>query len=125
MSMAPAVAVAGENLLSVGLAVLLMVAGILTMRQSPKARRLHYYFAWAKIPLSLLGGAAYGWMMMQFMTPLMSASGTPAPLNPWLFFWIYAAFPVVLGCAYPIGLLIALRSRSVRAYYNSIVAPAE
>jgi hypothetical protein len=35
-------------------------------------------------------------------------------------FWTWAVGSAAVGCAYPIGLLFALRSKQVRAYYNSI-----
>jgi hypothetical protein len=37
-----------------------------------------------------------------------------------MLFAMYAGFVTLLGIGYPIGLLIALRSKIVRGYYHSI-----
>ncbi len=108
-----------EAALSVLLAVLLLVAGILVFRRSPLSLRLHRIYAWVKIPLAVAGGIGIGWMYSSFLgafTP-RAAQGQSAASAV---FWIYGVGAAVLSAAYPVGLLIALRSRQVRAYYNSI-----
>jgi len=101
---------------SLVLAVILLVAGIGALRHSRGSLDLHKFYGWAKIPISILGGIAYGWTMSQMLSSL--PFGTPSGS---LLFCMYAVFMAVLGCSYPIGLLIALRTETVRGYYNSIV----
>jgi hypothetical protein len=108
-----------EAAVSVLLAVLLLVAGILVFRRSPVSLRLHRIYAWAKLPAALAGAVGVGWMYSSFVgafTP-RAAQGQSAES---VVFWMWAVGAAVLSCAYPVGLLIALRSRQVRAYYNSI-----
>lgn len=99
-----------ERLLSLGLAVYLFVIGILVLRQSPRGRRLHHVYAFAKIPLALVGGWATWKLWMSFF----SGFGPGSIATAWTP-WIVAV--TVLACAYPIALLIVLRSRTVREYY--------
>jgi hypothetical protein len=99
------------------LAVMLLVAGIGALRHSRGSLRLHQFYGWAKIPVAILGGIAYGWMMSQMLTSLPGFGAS----NGKAIFAMYAVFMAALGCAYPIGLLITLRTRTVRGYYNSIV----
>jgi hypothetical protein len=108
-----------DAVLSVLLAVLLLVAGILVFRRSPASRRLHRIYAWAKLPLALAGAVGVGWMFDSFMTAF-APRPPPGQPGPSMMFWTWTIGATVLSCAYSIGLLIALRSRTVRAYYNSI-----
>ena len=78
---------------------------------------MHQIYGWAKIPLCIVGGIAYGWLLSDFVTSLPGFGLG----NGRMLFGMYAGFITVLGIAYPIGLLIALRSRIVRGYYHSIV----
>jgi hypothetical protein len=108
-----------EAVLSVLLAVLLLVAGILVFRRSPVSLRLHRIYAWTKLPLAVAGALGIGWMYGSFLSAF---TPRPAPGQSSLsaVFWTWAIGAIALSCGYPIGLLIALRSRQVRAYYNSI-----
>jgi hypothetical protein len=103
-----------------GLAVYLLVCGILTLRQSARARRLHLVYAFIKIPLSITAGVASAWVMRDMMSGFAGAAGAP-PLQVTLF---TGFVPVLLGCAYPVALLIALNLRWVREYYNASARPA-
>jgi len=107
-----------DGVLSFALAILLLVAGIATLRHSRRSLRMHQIYGWAKIPLCIVGGIAYGWVLSDFVTGMPGAglAGSGRML-----FVMYSGFIAVLGIAYPIGLLIALRSRVVRGYYHSIV----
>jgi hypothetical protein len=106
-----------DGVARLGLAVLLLIAGIAALRNSRRAFPMHKIYGWAKIPLSILGGIAYAWLMSQLITSM--AGPALAATNRVLL--VYVALYAALGCAYPIGLLIALRTRSVRGYYNSII----
>jgi len=105
--------------LGVALAIYLLVIGILVFRGSPNGARQHMAYAWLKIGQCLLGGAAALWLWAGFMT---SAGGGAGALSAVL--GIFVVLPALVGLAYPIGLLIALRSASVRAYYEGARARA-
>lgn len=110
-----------DALLSLVLAVLLLVAGIMVLSQSPRALRLHQFYAWAKIPVAILGGIGMAWLYSSMMTAFTpgGAPAVPGMNSVWI---IWAAVMALISCAYPVALLITLRTRTVRAYYNSIVA---
>jgi hypothetical protein len=101
------------------LAVLLLVAGLLVFRRSPASRRLHRIYAWVKIPVALAGAVGIGWMYGSLVGAFTAMPGQGQPAAT-MVFWMYTIGAAVLGCAYPVGLLFALRSSQVRAYYNSI-----
>lgn len=103
------------SLASMALAVYLLVCGIVTLRQSPRGRRLHLIYACIAIPLVVTFGIASAQAARDWATGI---AGVPAlaPLStgPSLFSGVV---PTVLGCAYPVALLIALNLKSVREYY--------
>jgi hypothetical protein len=108
-------------LANLGLAVYLLVIGIMTLRQHPLGGRLHAIYAWMKIPAAVVGGLAVGWMVHGVFSGMAStmppaAGGPPAEM-------IAAGYAVTLaglGLIYPIALLIALRTRTIREYYASV-----
>lgn len=112
----PFLASAAESVLAIGLAILLMVAGIQTVRQAPSGRRLHLIWAWVKIPEAILGWAAWGWMYSEWMSGMIGAF--PARSASIVGFWIAAAGLALVSLIYPISLLIVFRTRQVRDYYN-------
>lgn len=117
-------AVVLDALASAALAVLLIVASIVVLRGSFLAPRLMRIYAWAKIPLALLGGAALAWMGYEFYMgmsgmPGMAAQATTAGAYG---YFIVGLTMAAIGMAFPIGVLIAMRSRTVNSYFNSVVA---
>jgi hypothetical protein len=105
--------IAAECLASLALAILLLVAGILVLRQSNRGRWLHLVYAWLKIPVAVVGGLGVWWFFSSFIT---SRGGPPGSL---VGFVIMSLIMIGVSVAYPIGLLIALRTRAVREYYAS------
>lgn len=107
-----------EGLVSVGMAVFLLIICI-GLKGEPR-RRLKPLVGWSagKIALSILGAMAVGWMTASFLnnsiTPRASSSSGPAALT-------IAAVVAVVGCAYPVVVLLIARSRGVREYYNPTI----
>ncbi len=101
-----------DGVASFALAVLLLLAGIAALRHSRRSLRMHQIYGWAKLPLAILGSITYCWVLTDFMTGM---PGT-AMGNTRMLFGMYSGFLAALSIAYPIGLLIALRSRIVRGY---------
>jgi hypothetical protein len=109
-----------ESALSLALAVYLLVAGILVFRSSFKSPRLLRIYALAKIPLALVGVVAIVWLIHRGSTLAAAASGggsgagfsfrTLIPVGIWF----------AVSVAYAVGVLICLRTRRVRAFFNSV-----
>ena len=99
------------------LAIYLLVIGILMLRQHPRAGRLHKIYAAIKIPLAIVAGIAWPVFWASFST--MGAGTTTAPtFTPALI--TACVIAVLVGCAYPIALLIAFRTRTAREYYAAV-----
>ena len=118
MGILPAIALMigeGAELLLSGV---LLTAGILAIRGSRKARSWHRGWAWARIGVGVLASAAYGWWMWSLFAGVSAIDPTGPPANA--IGWIAAAtagFYLLLAWAYPIAVLIVLRTRRVREFY--------
>jgi hypothetical protein len=100
-----------SSFLGILLAAYLLTIGILTLRGSPRGGRLHWIYAWLKIALAICGG-------ISIVVAFNAVTGA-APSNIFLAPAIIGGiFSAAIGVIYPIGLLIALRSRTLRAYYE-------
>src|SRR5688500_744966 len=105
--------------LGLALAIYLLVIGILMLRQHPRAGRLHKIYAAIKIPLAIAAGIAWPvfWMSITTMGTGTGTTNTPT-FTPGLITACVVA--VLVGCAYPIALLIAFRTRAAREYYATV-----
>jgi hypothetical protein len=113
-----------EGVLSAALAIYLIVVGVVVLRGSFAGARLLRIYAWIKIPLAILAGLGVGTLMYQFYSGMSSMPGFAAA-SASSFAPMGIGYGIVLGAlglAFPIGVLIALRSRTVRGYFNAIVA---
>jgi hypothetical protein len=111
-----------EAILSAALAIYLIVVGIIVLRGSFHAPRLLRIYGWTKIVLAIVAGVGIGTMMYQFysgMSNMPGVAGSGASLGP--IGAIYGIVLGLLGLAFPIGVLIALRSRTVQSYFNAVV----
>lgn len=101
--------------LSLALAVYLLVIGILMLRQHPRAGRLHKVYAGLKIPVAIAGGIAWA----AFWNSIVSGgAGSGARFGAAM--TSVAVIAIVVGCAYPVAVLIALRARAVREYFATV-----
>lgn len=80
--------------INLALALLLFVAAVLLLGSKPRGVQLHRLYVLMQIPASIVGWLAFMWMLGQ------SPVGILLP---------YAAIPGLLGCAYPLLLLMVLR----------------
>lgn len=113
--------VIAEAVASVALAIYLLVVGIVVLRGTFTAPRLLRIYCGIKIPLGLIAGIGTGWLGAQFMRSVTSMS--PAGSAPGNFiFIIWGSVLGLIGLAFPVALLIALRTRTVRNYYNTVLA---
>jgi hypothetical protein len=115
--------VMAASVASFALAVVLLIGAVLLLRGLPSGRRLLFTWAWLRIPVAATTAVAFWWMASTFYDAVADYTGTSgmrpaaAPrtliLEPW--------HPVAAGLlaqVYPLALLIALRSRMVREYFN-------
>jgi hypothetical protein len=107
-------AMAVTAVLSLALAVYLLVCGILTLRQSQRARRQHLIYVALKLPVAVAGAVAAALVNHDIKASVTPAGGA-APT--WTFSLFTGGVPLVLGCAYPLALLIALNLKQVKDYY--------
>ena len=98
------------------LAIYLLIIGILMLRQHPRAGRLHKIYAAIKIPLAIAAGLAWPIFWMS-INPAGTATGS-SPMSAALI--TGCVITILVGIAYPIFVLIALRTRGVREYYAAV-----
>jgi hypothetical protein len=113
-----------EGIASVGLAIYLLIVGIVVLRGSFAAPRMLKIYAWIKIPLALIAGvglAMFGYALADAIlsSPALGIGGPNAGSTK-LGFALGGAAAIVFGLAFPVGLLLALRSKSVSEFYNTV-----
>jgi hypothetical protein len=118
----PAALMILEAFCSVGVAIYLLIVGIFVFRSSLRSPQLLRIYACVKIPLALAAGVVVAWMGYEFMTAVTrSMPGGNAAAGPGIgYASIWAAVLTLLGLAFPVGLLIALRSRTAREFFNAV-----
>ena len=112
-----------ESVASGALAIFLIVAGVLTLRQPLGGRRLHWTYVAIKVPLAILAILAWAWLaygLNKGMNTLALLAASPGPETFIGMFWFVALVLGTGGLAYPIALVFALRSRAANEYYNMI-----
>lgn len=112
-----------EALASIGLAIYLLIVGIMVLRASFSSPRLLRIYAWIKIPLAIVAGfglTRFGYALSNAFAnnPVMGMNASSG--SPEAGYIIAGVAATLFGLALPIGLLIALRSKTVRDYYNSV-----
>lgn len=113
-----------EALLSAALAVFLIVAGAMTLRDSFAARRLHWIYVWIKIPLAIVAVLAWAWLLhglyagMDMMALVRGSAALPTSFVSVLLF--VALSLGIAGLVYPVALIFALRSKAANDYYNMV-----
>jgi hypothetical protein len=113
-----------ESVLGLGLAVYLLVIGILVFRHSRGGKRQHWWYVWIKLPLVALGAVAW-WKGMVALVIQTSRATTPQQAAQAVDgLAVMAIVVAVIVAAYPIGLLFALNARSVRDHYAGVRDPA-
>jgi hypothetical protein len=116
ISLAAVTLVITEGIISVLLSIYLLIIGILTLRQTPRARRLHIIYALLKIPLAITCGIGWCWLIGGFFN-WMPNNGAAAPVTG--IRAMLLCFVTVAAIIYPIGLLIAFATPKVKSYYDT------
>lgn len=103
----------GESIAALLLAAFLLVAGILVLRNSPRSQAFLWAYAIVKLPMALLGGVAFAWVMGDVVSGISRASGGTSIERMTGF----AVFIGAAGAIYPVALMITLSTPTVREYF--------
>ena len=106
-----------EGVVSGALAVFLLIISIRLLRRPRQSLRPFRLFANAKLVTGVWAGLAIGWLTLSFLTSSLRGS-TPAP-NAVPTAASLGLLVAIIGVLYPVALLIIMRLRSVRDYYES------
>jgi len=101
--------------LSAALAIYLLVVGILVLRQHPRGRMLQTIFAILKIPLAIVCAIGWLWAITDHYTTGYGAVASPGTQFAVAQLWMVVF--LVAGLAYPIAVLVVMRSRTIKDYY--------
>ena len=97
---------------SIAAGLLLLVVMIRLKRRQPKTPRPLMIYVGAKLPLAVVAGLAFAWMLMSY-----AASAPPGSFAPGTGVAVAAGIGLVIaGLAYPLWLLSVLRRPAVRNY---------
>jgi hypothetical protein len=124
MSMTAAVLTVIEAIASFGLAIYLLVVGILVFRFSRRGRWQHLVYAFLKPPLVLL--CCISWYiamtgMVASFASVGAATGRPNPMaGAAQGFLVMCIGWAVISSLYPIALIVTVHSRTVRDYYQNM-----
>jgi hypothetical protein len=121
----PSILMIVEGSLSFCAAILLIVAGSLMLRNSPKSDRLHRIYVYLKVPLVMAAAVATYWMYSAMMSGIGSMSQYNAGAShSFTFATTFALFEAIImaafALAYPVALLIVLTRKSSQAYFLQV-----
>jgi hypothetical protein len=112
-----------DGTINLSLAIFLFVLGIITLTGSVRARRGHLLWAWLKFPaivLSFFSTLEFTTAMFQSAATMTGPAGTqPAPAFLNSMAVIQATMYAVFAMVYPVALLIVMRTKRVREYYEA------
>jgi hypothetical protein len=126
MSLGPSIAMGIMSLLELGLAVYLIICGIILLRDRVSAGRHHLRYAKWKIPIALVTAVSTAAFAYELQRTVMANAPSPASANPMMgpvtliMAITYGGIDFLLSIAYPIALLIVFTRASVRSYFDSM-----
>jgi hypothetical protein len=110
--------------LGLGLAILLIVAGSLLLRNSPTTFRLHRTYVILKIPLVVVAAYATWWTVSGMMNNMNAYAGGAGAMSMPAFgnamAIVQAVISAALSLVYPVALLIVLSTDTAKAYCQMI-----
>ncbi len=111
-----------ESGLSVCAAILLIVAGSMMLRDSPRADRLHRIYVALKIPLIAVAAFATWWLYTGMMSGMFIATGTAGAQTNFAnsMAVIEAVMMAAISLVYPVALLIVLATGTSRGYFQRL-----
>jgi len=117
----PLVFITTEIIASFGLAIFLLTAGVMTLRQSKVAPGLHQVYAWLKLLAVGVGLIGWWWWNAGVTRSLAVSAPVAKAVTQGMATASVVLFTVLLalGAVYPVVLMIVFRSSAMRAYYAS------
>jgi hypothetical protein len=105
-----------DSIGSLLLAVLLLIAGIMVLRQSPRGRMLHLMWAGLKILVVAIGIVGWIWLTNDLSKSLSQGmgAGSSVALGPMSRGLIALS---IIALVYPLVLLVVMNLKSIREYY--------
>jgi hypothetical protein len=111
------------SLAGTALSVYLLVIGVMVLQDSPRAGRLHHTYALLKIGYAFVAAAVSGVWFSSMMGPLTAAGPAPVATVLKIVFAGVVAMQIAFGIAYPVAILIVLRTTRVLDYYAYLQPP--
>jgi len=104
-----------ECAVSALLAIYLFIIGIVVLRGSLSSPRLLRIYAYPKILLAITSGMSVVFLILTSAATAIAQTATGAQVSAYM----AGASLLIGGIAFPIGILIALRTRAVKRYYSA------
>jgi hypothetical protein len=125
VALGPSILMIVESSLSLGVAIFLIIAGSLMLRNSPSAARLHRIYVVLKVPLIVAAALATYWTFTSMMNSLgamnMPGQGSAAISSmSGMMGALQAAMSAAAALIYPVALLIVLAVRSNKEYFAQL-----
>ena len=112
----PSLLVMLEALVSAALAVFLIVAGFLVLRNSLSGARLHWIYIMIKLPLVIAAGVLSWWLWERYNSAMTVTGGSTGFASGAA---VAGLVGTVLAALWPITLVILLKSQAVKEYYTT------
>jgi hypothetical protein len=112
-----------DAVIGIALAVFLLVCGVFVLRDLPRGRSWHIAWAWLKLPLAVLGGII-SWMQSTMLLGSVGGIGSASQVNTQIVSIAMAIGTVVqvaIICAYPVAVLIVMRTQRVKEFYSGVL----
>jgi hypothetical protein len=119
LSKSAAVLALAESLLSLALCIFLFIVGIMTFRFSRRTRLYYIIYGWAKLALGLLGLWAWTTIALQLAAASEAGQSNNGDYRTFALAWSLGAG--LLFLIYPVVVLLAMQSKSVREYHSMMV----
>ena len=104
-------------IISLLLAIMLFASSVEIFRGEELGLQLHQFWAWAMLPVALLS-LAWAWIEAQRLPA--EALGDSISHDPFTIFLVLGGGIVLLTWLYPIAVLLIMRKRTVREYYQAL-----
>ena len=113
------VTMVADGTINLALAVFLFVLGIMTLTGSPRARNGHLLWAWLKFPAIALSFVATTAFTRALFQSAAATTVPPAPVFADSVAVAQSAIYAMLTLIYPVAILIVMRTKRVKEYYEA------
>lgn len=107
----------GGSAVSALLSILLLIAGILTLRGNKGGRRSHLWWAWMKLPVAVFGAVGVGSLVYEFAEAGAQNGGTPNPSGSVAVGVMWGVIQGLLSVGYILAVLIVMNLQRTRDWF--------